>query len=91
MQTRRPVTALQPGDFVVTIAGKPVNASVTAPVTPTKNHTRITGPRGGRYELVAPMQAAHGDLPGRLTVPTTAGNLIAASTATAVVEAPEEW
>lgn len=92
MQTRRPVSSLTVGDYVHSIAGKPVGATVSAPLEQTKNHVNVVGPRGGRHELFAPMQARHGDLPGYVTVPTsTGGRLVTRAAAVAVVEVEEEW
>lgn len=91
MQTRRPVADLVAGDYVHSIAGKPVSATVTEAPVPTPDGTRIVGPRGGRYELIAAFPTAEGNLRNHLTVPTSAGRLVALGSLTAVVEVAEEW
>lgn len=90
MQTRRPVSSLTVGDYVHSIAGKPVGATVSAPPEQTPDGTNVVGPRGGRYELIA-LAPVNGMLRDRLTVPTSAGRLVARAAAVAVVEVEEEW
>jgi hypothetical protein len=92
MQARRPVSALTAGTYVHSIAGQPVGATVSADPHPTPDGTRVLGPRGGRYELIAVHATADGNLRDRLSVPF--GNRTLAgirAEAVAVVEVAEEW
>lgn len=50
MERRKPVLSVQPGEFVVSIDGREINARLTE-ILPCRAGQRVSGPRGGKYAL----------------------------------------